>query len=107
MFFDIPYVDLVPPEKHPAYDNERLHPGNSIKLPYGHLLREEYGVFSVDTSIDIDCKVPMCDGINICSNFYRPKDAKLSKLPALKAWSRYGKCSGVKGPQNDGSMGLC
>lgn len=105
MFSDIPYVDLVPPEKHPGYEYEGFHPGKTVKLPYGHSLREGYGVFPVDTRLDIDCKVPMRDDINIYANVYRRDDGAAEKCPALIAWSPYGKCSGGKGPQNYDSMG--
>ncbi|KAH4237127.1 hypothetical protein HBH68_203270 [Parastagonospora nodorum] len=91
------------PEEHPFYHYEGFQPGVSRHLPRGHVLREGYCAFPVDTILDIDSAVPMRDGVKIYTNVFRPADG--TEQPALIAWSPYGKCSGGVGPYNYDIMG--
>ena len=91
------------PENHPAFQYEGFHPNKSVHIPKGHVLREGYCAFPVDTIMDMDVKVPMRDGVNLYTNVYRPADGQ--RQPALIAWSPYGKCAGGTGPQNYDSIG--
>ncbi|KAF2117227.1 Alpha/Beta hydrolase protein [Lophiotrema nucula] len=91
------------PENHPWVQYEGFQPGTSRRLSRGHVLREGYGAFPVNTILDIDSKVPMRDGINLYTNVFRPADG--TKQPALIAWSPYGKCAGGVGAYNYDTMG--
>lgn len=104
-FSDIVYRDLIPPEEHPGFKYEGFTPGKVVDIPKGHVLKPGYGAFRLDVTLEVDVKVAMRDGVHLYTNVYRPKGSEPAPLPALIAWSPYGKCSGGTGPQNYDSMG--
>ena len=104
-FEGVVWNDLKAPENHPGFEYEGFRPGETIVLPRGHVLRDGYCAFLVDTALDLDCKVPMRDGLHIYTNVYRAAQVDAPKQPALIAWSPYGKCAGGKAPQNYDVMG--
>jgi predicted acyl esterase len=51
----------------------------------------ELASFQVDTIWDKDVSVAMHDGIRIRTDIFRPAHSETAKVPALVAWSPYGK----------------
>ncbi|KAK9437266.1 hypothetical protein VB005_08252 [Metarhizium brunneum] len=105
MFPNTIWRNLTPPEKHPGFRYEGHRPGDRIELPRGHVLRPGFGPFKVNVILEIDTPVIMRDGKKLYTNIYRPSRPDADKLPALIAWSPYGKCAGGTSAQNYDSMG--
>ncbi|VUC31720.1 unnamed protein product [Clonostachys rosea] len=104
-FTGVIWRNLVPPEQHPGFNYEGFHPNLSVPLNRGHQLNSSYCAFRNDTILDFDVQVSMRDGVSIFTNVYRPASSEAPKMPALIAWSPYGKGGGGSGPQNYDSMG--
>lgn len=84
---------LRPCEDDPNYDNP-----DSIKttLPKGHRKDPAYAAFQADTIFEKDVKIPLRDGSHIRADIFRPADED-QKVPALVAWSPYGKSGRGRG----------
>jgi predicted acyl esterase len=80
-------VPLQPCENDPHYDN----PDPSVTiLPKGHKKDPESAPFQADTIFEKDVQLSLRDGVRIRADIFRPAD-ETEKVPALVAWSPYGK----------------
>ena len=67
--------------------------------PGQHILKKDFSVRDIfhplthDILFEKDIKVPMRDGVKLMVDVFRPVDSK-EKIPAVIAWSPYGKTSG-------------
>lgn len=102
-FPDNVFVSIAPPEKHPLYKYGGFHPGRITTLPKGHVKESGYQAFPLDVIFEQDKAVSMRDGIKIYTDIYRPKTE--SKVPAILAWSPYGKGGADNASQNYDMMG--
>lgn len=94
---------ITPPENHPLYKYGGFHPDRETLLVKGHVKAEGYQAFPLDVIMEEDRTVVMRDGIKIFTNVYRPKC--FSKVPAILAWSPYGKSGADTCSQNYDMMG--
>jgi hypothetical protein len=79
---------LAPPEDAAFYDG----PNPSTQhIKAGWRKDSELASFQVDTIWDKDVSVAMRDGVRIRTDIFRPADSDTAKVPALVAWSPYGK----------------
>lgn len=84
---DVIQTSLRPCAQDPNYDNG----DSSITiLPKGHRKDPAYAAFQANTIFEKDVKIPLRDGARIRADIFRPADSK-EKVPALVAWSPYGK----------------
>lgn len=60
-------------------------------LPAGWKLTDAHAPFQVETAWEKNVPVNMRDGCQIYIDIFRPHSPKLHKVPALLAWSPYGK----------------
>jgi predicted acyl esterase len=49
------------------------------------------GAFRIDTVWEKEVQIPMRDGVKIRVDIFRPADSDANPVPALIAWSPYGK----------------
>jgi predicted acyl esterase len=89
-FPDIKWTPLPPPEVHPHWNYEGFKPGTTV-LRAGHRKVDEFRAFGVDTVFERDVGVRMRDGVTLCTDVFRPEGAR---VPAIIAWSPYGKQGG-------------
>lgn len=85
------YRDSVPPE-HPMAHWGGFAPGRSV-LPAGSVYSPNGRSLVCDIVLDRDVEVPLRDGTIIYTDVYRP--AGDDTLPAILAWSPYGKQGGT------------
>ncbi|KAL4809155.1 alpha/beta-hydrolase [Aspergillus unguis] len=92
-FPDLPFRQLVPPAQHPFYAPRKLAftPNKHEFLPRGHLKQEGRRKIQVDTTLERDVAVEMRDGVKIYVDVFRPANLADGKVPAIIAWSPYGK----------------
>lgn len=102
-FPDNCFDPIPPPEKHSLFQYAGFHPDRETLLPKGHVKSAGYQAFPLDVVMVEDQAVPMRDGIKLYTNVYRPKSS--SKVPAILAWSPYGKSAADTGSQSYDSMG--
>ncbi|KAH0594681.1 hypothetical protein MHUMG1_07515 [Metarhizium humberi] len=63
----------------------------SKTLPAGWRLTDKHAPFLVDTLWEKNVEVKMRDGCKIYVDIFRPRDAAAGSVPAIIAWSPYGK----------------
>lgn len=73
----------------PSAQYQGCNPGTVI-LPKGHRKDRNHAEFAADTILERDIEIPLHDGTILRADVYRPKDFD-GKVPALMAWSPYGK----------------
>ena len=73
----------------PTAHYEGLNPG-TITLPAGFPKSSAHRPFRASTIFERDIEIPLRDGTIIRADVFRPADSD-SKVPALVAWSPYGK----------------
>ncbi|KAJ5413813.1 hypothetical protein N7509_000440 [Penicillium cosmopolitanum] len=73
----------------PSAQYHGCNPGTVI-LPKGHRKDSNHVEFAADTILERDIEIPLRDGTILRADVYRPKDFD-GKVPALMAWSPYGK----------------
>ncbi|GES65607.1 alpha/beta-hydrolase [Aspergillus terreus] len=100
--FDVKYVKLTPPSEKPEYRYPGFRPSTKV-LPRGHTREAGRRPFPADVLYERDVAVPMRDGITLYTDIFRPVDSDVNKLPAVIAWSPYGKTG--TGPQQYEIMG--
>ncbi|EXJ67439.1 uncharacterized protein A1O5_09452 [Cladophialophora psammophila CBS 110553] len=86
----------ISPIDDPHANYNGLNP-SSTTLPKGHKKDPSRRGFEVATIWDRDVEVPMRDGIVLRADVFRPADVN-EKVPALIAWSPYGKSGTGKSP---------
>ncbi|KAK8230330.1 Alpha/Beta hydrolase protein [Phyllosticta capitalensis] len=102
-FPDIEFVKLPRPEDHPAYTYEGFNPSEQV-LSKGHVRKPGRRPFGVETVFQRDVAVKLRDEAKIYVDIFRPADTgKDKQVPAIIAWSPYGKTGG--GVQNYDMMG--
>ena len=79
----IPSVDL------PTARYNGLNPGTKI-LPGGFQKSPDHRPFRTSTIYEKDIEIPLRDGTIIRADVFRPQESE-GKVPALVAWSPYGK----------------
>ncbi|KAK8201409.1 hypothetical protein IWZ01DRAFT_421481, partial [Phyllosticta capitalensis] len=93
-FPDIEFVKLPRPEDHPAYVYEGFKPSEQV-LPKGHVRKPGRRPFGVETVFQRDVAVKLRDDVKIYVDIFRPADTgKDKQVPAIIAWSPYGKTGG-------------
>ena len=97
---DVSHTDITPPEAPESFYNG-FKPSTQT-LPKGHKRFERSRQFSVDTIYDRDIEISMRDGVILRADVFRPADSK-EKVPAILAWSPYGK----SGTGNDNRCLVC
>lgn len=80
----------------PAANYNGFNP-SSTTLPAGFQKDPSRRAFPVATILDRDVEVPMRDGVILRADVYRPADESI-KVPAIVAWSPYGKSGTGKPP---------
>ncbi|KAE9366270.1 alpha/beta-hydrolase [Stipitochalara longipes BDJ] len=82
--------DVTLPEKDPVYRG--LQP-SQVRLSKGHLQAAGRAAFQADTIWERDVEIPLRDGSKLRADVFRPatSDSKDGAVPALVAWSPYGK----------------
>lgn len=93
-FPDIEFVKLPRPEDHPAYTYEGFNPSEQV-LSKGHVRKPGRRPFGVETVFQRDVAVKLRDEAKIYVDIFRPADTgKDKQVPAIIAWSPYGKTGG-------------
>ncbi|KAF7125709.1 hypothetical protein CNMCM5793_002002 [Aspergillus hiratsukae] len=69
----------------------KFRPGEREHLPAGHLKAPGRKAIQVDTTLEYDVAVAMRDGIKVYVDVYRPANSEQEPVPAIMAWSPYGK----------------
>jgi predicted acyl esterase len=79
---------LAAPEEAECYDN-----GDTLtrEIKTGWRKEPGFAAFQADTLWEKDVKIAMRDGVNIRTDIFRPADSDRNPVPALIAWSPYGK----------------
>ena len=79
--------------EHPMYRdfNIKFRPGENDHLPAGHLKTAGRKVMQVDTTLEYDVEIPMRDNVKLYFDVFRPANSAIEKVPAIFAWSPYGK----------------
>ncbi|KAL4742145.1 alpha/beta-hydrolase [Aspergillus similis] len=92
-FPDLTFRPLVPPTQHPFYAPRKLEfiPNKHEFLPKGHLKEEGRRKIQVDTVLERNVAIVMRDGIKIYVDIFRPANSTDARVPAIIAWSPYGK----------------
>ncbi|KAK7607503.1 Alpha/Beta hydrolase protein [Phyllosticta paracitricarpa] len=102
-FPDIKFVKVPPPEHHPVYAYEGFNPSETV-LPKGHVRKPGRRLFGVETILERDVAIKLRDDVKLYVDVFRPAGTgKDNKVPAIIAWSPYGKTGG--GVQNYDMMG--
>jgi uncharacterized protein len=96
---DVSHTDITRPEAADSFYNG-FKPSTQT-LTRGHKRLERSRQFSVDTIYDRDIEIPMRDGVILRADVFRPADSE--KVPAILAWSPYGK----SGTGNDNRCLVC
>jgi len=102
-FPDIAFNTLLPPDQHPGFQYGGFHPDRVTVLPKGHVKESGYQAFRVDVTMEEDRAILLRDGVSIYTNVYRPTN--VAKVPAILAWSPYGKSGAATASQNYDIMG--
>ena len=84
---DVIQLPLPPCEKDPSYDNPDP---STTTLRKGHQKYSDCAAFQVDTIFEKDVKITLRDGTKIRADIFRAANTS-EKVPALIAWSPYGK----------------
>ncbi|KUL87572.1 hypothetical protein ZTR_04589 [Talaromyces verruculosus] len=79
---------LKAPEIDPTYTG--LHETTTV-LPAGFHKSPEHAAFQVETVFHQDVPIDLRDGVKIRTDIFRPADSNAKPVPALVAWSPYGK----------------
>lgn len=86
---DIITRSTVAPE---TLDAEYSSPTTETKtLPAGWRHSPEHAAFSADTIWEADVQITLRDGVKIRADIFRPQNVPEKSIPALIAWSPYGK----------------
>lgn len=86
--FEVLWRDTAAPELDEFYDGPQAR---TEHIKAGWRKAPGHAVFKVDTIWEKDVKVSMRDGTNIRVDIFRPANSDASPVPALIAWSPYGK----------------
>ena len=84
---EVLHTGVKPPEYDPNYRG--FKPGQII-FKQGHH-EPERAAFEVDTIWDRDLEIPLRDGCKLRADIFRPATSDSECVPALIAWSPYGK----------------
>ncbi|KAH6657546.1 Alpha/Beta hydrolase protein [Truncatella angustata] len=95
-FPELGFHPLQAPSSHPHYLYDPFHPSSRI-LGAGHQKTEGRRKFDVDTIFEKDVAVKMRDNATLFTDVFRPVSSDGDvKVPAVLAWSPYGKSGGVQ-----------
>lgn len=96
---------MVPPEQHPAFQAgyRGFHPDRITTLKEGHVKQPGYEACRLDIVMEEGRATPMRDGVKLYADVHRP--AHTEKVPAILAWSPYGKGLAEVGSLNYNNMG--
>ena len=83
----------------PAAHYEGLKPGSTI-LAEGFQKSPAHRRFGATTVYERDIEIPLRDGTVIRADVFRPQDSE-GKVPALVAWSPYGKSGSGMAKENE------
>jgi hypothetical protein len=93
-FPELSFYPLQPPASHPFYEYDPFNPSTRI-LDTGHQKRDGHRKFEVDTIFEKDVEVKMRDKAKLYTDVFRPVTSDGNeKVPAIIAWSPYGKSGG-------------
>lgn len=93
-FPDVLFTPLARPGANPAYLYNGFNPSKTV-LPAGHQRSEGRRSFAVETILERDAQVLMRDGAKLYTDVFRPSSSDDGeKVPAVIAWSPYGKGGG-------------
>ena len=80
--------DTARPEDGEFYDGPEA---GTERIKAGWRKTPAHAAFQTDTIWEKDVPIAMRDGTKIRTDIFRPADSDVSKVPALIAWSPYGK----------------
>lgn len=92
-FPDLELVKLPSPMKHPALleYNFSQTPYEKVVIPDGHVKTPGKKAMQTETVFERNIMLKMRDGIKIYTDVFRPATSDKEKVPAIIAWSPYGK----------------
>lgn len=94
-FPELSFVPLQRPGSHPFYGYDPFNPSTKV-LHAGHQKQEGRRKFDVDTFFEKDVTVEMRDRARLYTDIFRPVTSDGGeKVPAIIAWSPYGKSGGM------------
>ncbi|KAI0136209.1 Alpha/Beta hydrolase protein [Xylariales sp. AK1849] len=95
-FPELKFHPLQRPSLHPAYIYDDFNPSTQT-FPVGHRREPGRRVFGVESSFEKDVAIEMRDNAKLYADVFRPTSSDRSaKVPAIIAWSPYGKCGGAQ-----------
>ncbi|KAK9419537.1 putative Alpha/Beta hydrolase protein [Seiridium unicorne] len=101
-FPELTFHPLQAPTAHPFYEYDPFNPSTRI-LHVGHQKQAGRREFKVDTFFEKDVTVKMRDQAKLYTDVFRPVTSDGSeKVPAIIAWSPYGKSGGGQTYENMG-----
>lgn len=94
-FPELTFIPLQSPALHPLYEYDPFNPSTRT-LRAGHQKHVGRRKFDVDTLFEKDVAVEMRDGAKLYTDVFRPVTSDGDeKVPAVIAWSPYGKSGGM------------
>ncbi|KAH8646341.1 X-Pro dipeptidyl-peptidase C-terminal non-catalytic domain-containing protein [Xylariales sp. PMI_506] len=101
-FPELTFWPLQKPGEHPRYEHDPLDPSTRL-LPVGHVKAPGRRSFTVECFQEKDVSVEMRDKVKVYLDVFRPTSSDGDvKVPAVIAWSPYGKSGGGQTYENMG-----
>lgn len=95
-FPELTFHPLQDPASHPHYKYDPFNPSTRT-LPVGHVKEPGRRVFSTESFFEKDVTIEMRDNAKLYADIFRPTTSDgTEKVPAVIAWSPYGKSGGAQ-----------